>query len=96
MITKRDTEPTLLQALELTNGEMVNDVLSRGADRWIREYGEDQEELIRQIYLQALSRPPTDQEAQIFGELLGQKPNNEAVQDLLWVVIMKPEFQMIY
>jgi len=96
VITKRDSEPTLLQALELTNGELVNDVLSRGADRWIREYGETPEELIRQIYLQALSRPPTGQEVQIIGELLGQKPNNEAVQDLLWAVIMKPEFQMIY
>ncbi|WP_237855598.1 DUF1549 domain-containing protein [Rhodohalobacter sulfatireducens] len=96
VITKRDSEPTLLQALELTNGEMVNDVLSRGADRWIREYGEDPEELIRQIYLRALSRPPTGQEARIIGKLLGQKPNNEAVQDLLWAVTMKPEFQMIY
>ncbi|NBC65967.1 MAG: DUF1549 domain-containing protein [Bacteroidetes bacterium] len=96
VITKRDAEPTLLQAMELTNGEMVNDVLSRGANRWIREYGDEPKELIRQIYLQALSRPPTGQEVQIIGEMLGEKPKNEAVQDLLWAVIMKPEFQMIY
>ncbi|MEX0906513.1 MAG: DUF1549 domain-containing protein [Balneolaceae bacterium] len=94
--TKRDLDPTLLQALELTNGELVNDVLSRGADRWIREYGDNPDEMIRQIYLRSLSRTPTDREARIAGEMLAQVPGKETVQDLLWAIIMKPEFQIIY
>lgn len=96
VITKRDTEPTLLQALVLTNGEKVNEVLARGADRWIREYGDDPEKMIQQIYLRALSRIPSDREAQIAKEILDPEPNRNGVQDLLWAVIMKPEFQIIY
>lgn len=96
VITRRDADPTLLQALELTNGELVNDVLSRGADRWIREYENNTDEMIRQIYLRALSRTPTEREARIAGDILTPVPGREAVQDLLWAVIMKPEFQLIY
>lgn len=96
VITKRDADPTLLQALELTNGEVVNEVLWRGADRWVSEYGDDPEEMIRQIYLRALTRLPSEREAQIAGEILSPAPGREAVQDLLWAVIMKPEFQLIY
>jgi len=94
--TKRDTDPTLLQALELTNGELVNDVLSRGADRWMREYGDNPDEMVRQIYLRALSRLPSDREAQIAKEMLDPEPGRDEVQDLLWAIVMKPEFQMIY
>ena len=94
--TNRETDPTLLQALELTNGELVYEVLGRGADRWLIEYGDDPDEMIRQIYLRAFNRNPNERELQIAGEMLKPDPGREAVQDLLWAIVMQPEFQLIY
>ncbi len=94
--TNRETDPTLLQALELTNGEFVYEVLGRGADRWLTEYGDDPDEMIRQIYLSAFNRNPNERELKIAGDMIKPEPNSEAVQDLLWAIVMQPEFQLIY
>ncbi|MEX0779062.1 MAG: DUF1549 domain-containing protein [Balneolales bacterium] len=94
--TSRETEPTLLQALNLTNGKILNEVLSRGADHWMAEYGHAPNELVTNIFLSAFSRIPTKSEAQIAGNMLTQNPNKETVQDLLWAIVMQPEFQFIY
>ncbi|MEX0928993.1 MAG: DUF1549 domain-containing protein [Balneolales bacterium] len=94
--TGRDPEVTLLQALTLTNGEFFNGVLQRGAGLWIDRYGEDPEELVRQIYLSAFGRVPTDREKEVAGGMLAGDPGREAVQDLLWAVVMQPEFQYIH
>ena len=36
--TSRDEQATLLQALELTNGDYFNDVLEEGAAMWLKEF----------------------------------------------------------
>lgn len=94
--TSRETEPTLLQALELTNGEVINEVLGRGADRWLEAYGNDPEELIRQVYMRALNREPSKREADLAEQVLGTNPTRDGVQDFLWAIVMQPEFQFIY
>jgi uncharacterized membrane protein len=94
--TSRENDPTLLQALELTNGETVYDVLGRGADRWMAHYGDNPDELIRQIFFRALNRQPSEREVAVAQEILAPDPTRDSVQDLLWAVVMLPEFQMIY
>ena len=47
------------------------------------------------VYLRALSRPPSDAELSVAKELLGDSPNAEGVEDLLWAITMLPEFQLI-
>src|SRR5699024_8359309 len=37
IVTNRQMEATLLQALELSNGKKLNEVIARGAERWTGE-----------------------------------------------------------
>lgn len=96
IVTNRQTDATLLQALELSNGKKLNEVIARGADRWMNEYGNAQNEMIEQLYLTAYGRYPNEDEARIAGNMLASAPNNEAVEDLLWAIVMNPEFQIIF
>lgn len=96
VITDRETEATLLQALELTNGEKLNEVIARGADRLISEYGPSTDKMIRQLYLTAYGRRPNKQELEILNDKISlTPPSKKIMKDLLWAMIMNPEFQLI-
>jgi uncharacterized membrane protein len=93
--TGRDSRANLLQALELTNGERLNEVLQRGAETWRQKYpGTD--ELINEIYMHALGRKPQPKERKVAREVVGEKPTTEGIQDLFWAMALHPEFQLIY
>ena len=93
--TRRDDQATLLQALELTNGEFFYTALQEGSIRWLENEDLTVDGLIHDLYLTALGRPPERNELRTAQELLGQNPSEESVQDLLWAVFMLPEFQLI-
>ncbi len=94
--TTRDEQATLLQALELTNGEYFNNVLAEGADRWLERYSNG-EEIVETLYLKSFGRKPTEQEKSIALNTLGaKKVEKEALEDLLWTTVLLPEFQFIY
>ncbi|MDZ7690845.1 MAG: DUF1553 domain-containing protein [Balneolaceae bacterium] len=94
--TNRQTDATMLQALELTNGEKLNEVMARGAERLISEYGQSTGQMIEELYLTAYGRTPTETESQLLNERLSSTPSKDAVQDMLWALVMNPEFQLIY
>jgi uncharacterized membrane protein/mono/diheme cytochrome c family protein len=54
--TSRDDQATLLQALELTNGEYFNNVLEAGAGQWLDEYQQNGDRIIDTLYLKSLGR----------------------------------------
>ncbi|WP_317044970.1 DUF1549 domain-containing protein [Algoriphagus marinus] len=93
--TSRDSQASLLQALELTNGIKLNDALAKGGARWARNYS-DPKELTSKLFAQALLRAPTKQELELADRLFGGKTDVAKTQDLLWSVFLLPEFQMIY
>lgn len=93
--TSRDDQPTLLQALELTNGDFFNNVLAEGATKWLIEYT-DSEKIADTLYLKSLGRAPTKQEKKVMLDALGVEPNVADVQDLFWATLLSPEFQFIY
>lgn len=93
--TTRESEPTLIQALELSNGALLDQTIARGAERWLREYGRTPRELVERLYLTAFGRPPTAREARMATEFLGSVPTEETVQDLLWAILVQPDFQLI-
>lgn len=95
VVTNRQTEATLLQALELTNGQKLNEVMARGAERLTNEYGQASNQMIEQLYLMAYGRTPSKGEVQILEGKLTSTPSKEAIQDLLWAIVMNPEFQLI-
>jgi hypothetical protein len=52
--------------------------------------------LIARMYQRALGRAPTETEAAIAREMVGETVRREGVEDLLWTLAMLPEFQLIY
>lgn len=93
--TSRDDQATLLQALELTNGDFFNSVLADGAARWLLEYNHS-EQIADQLYLKSLGRKPNNEEKEIILSALGTEPTTSDVQDLFWATLLAPEFQFIY
>ena len=93
--TSRESQANLLQALELTNGERFNSMLRKGAENWKLKY-KSGDQIIKEIYKQALGREVRSDEYKIAIKILGDKPQTDAVQDLFWAVMLLPEFQIIY
>ncbi|MGD1891598.1 MAG: DUF1553 domain-containing protein [Cyclobacteriaceae bacterium] len=94
--TSRDDQATLLQALELTNGEFFNQILTEGAERWM-ESGTNSESLVQTLYHQALGRHATEEESKVLVSALGEFPDDpQTLQDILWATLLLPEFQFIY
>ncbi len=94
--SQRDDQATLLQALELTNGTFFNSALQEGAQSWVKRYGSNPDDLISNLYLASLGREPTQKEMQTASKLVNNPADKAAVQDLLWAILMLPEFQLIY
>ena len=95
VVTTRATVATTLQALEMTNGETLADILKRG-DEKLMELKLNRSKLINTVYEKALTRKPTRKEQQMARRLVGDPAKQDGVEDLLWAVVMLPEFQLIY
>jgi len=93
--TSRDSQASLLQALELTNGTKLNSALEKGGARWVLNYS-DPNELTLKLFTQALLRAPTPEELAVANRLYSGKTEATKTQDLLWSIFLLPEFQMIY
>lgn len=96
VVTTRGDVLTTLQALDLSNGTVLAETLARGAGNLLKDKSSaDAGELVRQLYLSALSREPSPGELATAVAILGSPPNAESLADLLWAVFMLPEFQLI-
>jgi hypothetical protein len=80
----------------LSNSPLLAETLSRGAPKIAERFaGQESTAMIEWLYESALSRDPNETERKIAVELLGPSPTPDDVQDLVWLVIMLPEFQLI-
>ncbi|UUO09148.1 PSD1 and planctomycete cytochrome C domain-containing protein [Blastopirellula sp. J2-11] len=95
VVSTRPNELTTLEAISLANGPAFDDALSRGAKKLLSHDWENPQELVNHVFLSLLSRPATDQEQAIFAEAIAEKPDAQSVQDMLWTVLMLPEFMII-
>lgn len=93
--TSRDSQASLLQALELTNGERLNTALFKGGEYWTKQYPQA-DDLVKALFSNALLRSPTEKELEVGRQLFGETTDAKQAQDLLWSVLLLPEFQMIY
>lgn len=93
--TKRDENATLLQALMLSNNESLHENISLGAKQWIENYPNESEQLIEALYTKMLSRNPTQKELRFLLDKIKNGPAQEALEDLIWVLLLSPEFQLI-
>ncbi len=93
--SERPAMLTTLQALDLSNSSVLAETLTRGAPNVLAKSPEDPNRIVEAVYLSALARQPTDKERAVALELVGSPASPQGVEDLLWVVIMLPEFQII-
>ena len=96
VVTTRPAVATTLQALEMTNGETLADILKRGAQNLLADTATAPDNLIPALYEKALGRKPTGAEVKLARELVGQPAQQAGIEDLLWTLTMLPEFQLIY
>jgi hypothetical protein len=57
--------------------------------------GLDQQEMVNQLYRFAFARKPDLRELAVAREILGNKATPESMEDLLWALVMSPEFQYL-
>ncbi|MEQ9408556.1 MAG: DUF1549 domain-containing protein [Fuerstiella sp.] len=94
VVTTRPASLSTLQAIDLANGEILDDMLATGARRLLSR-AEDRDALVRSLFQTALCREPAASERRLVMEILGAKPTTESVQDVLWLLVMLPEFQFV-
>jgi hypothetical protein len=96
VVTSRPTELTTLEALDLANGQILASTLSRGAANLLKtNQNATPDQLITLIFKRALSRKPSSGERAAAQSLLGREPTADSLADLLWTVVMLPEFQLV-
>jgi hypothetical protein len=96
VVTTRPDLLTTLQALDLSNGQVLSDTLTRGAAHLLKASPKaTAEQRIEEIYRRALCRQPTAEEMATARGILGDKTTTESLADLLWAVLMLPEFQLV-
>ena len=99
IVTRRATAATTLQAIELTNGALLHGILKRGGERLLRtaesQGAVNADRMIRRLFEHAMSREADAGELGVLREVIGESPSPESVADLLWTLVMLPEFQLI-
>jgi len=95
VVTSRPTDLTTLEAIQLANEQTLFDTFSRGAARIRAETGGDPGAIVRHVFAAALARAPAADELAAAESILGPAPGAPQVADLLWAVVMLPEFQLV-
>jgi hypothetical protein len=97
---ERQQDSSVSQALHLNNGQTLNDKIRGKNSRieaWLRDKVTD-EEVVRRLFVLALSRRPTAAEQKKFQALLAEAAadtkttRREALEDLFWSVLASKEF----
>lgn len=97
VVTTRPAELSTLQALDLTNGQILADWIRTGAAKWkgsIESERWEEDVTISTLFRQATGQVPGEQEL----ALLASDDEQDLqiwLEDLIWIVVMLPEFQMI-
>ncbi|QDS93281.1 Planctomycete cytochrome C [Roseimaritima multifibrata] len=99
VVTTRPADLSTLQAIDLTNGSEMSNLLKGGAQSLAKQEA-SAETLIDSFFLACLSRQPTAAEKKLALDLLevagpADVPGPTGIEDLLWAVYMHPEFQLI-
>jgi hypothetical protein len=93
---ERSSEPSMTQVLHLYNGETVNKKLAAKGSAAERAMGEtDNNRIVEEVYLSALSRMPTNAEREsLIGELAASSEDDrrQVIEDLYWSVLTSREF----
>ncbi len=95
VVTRRESLATLIEALELTNGKILDQQLRAGAAKLLDRFQGDGSAILDHLYQTALGRTATEDERTIAMTLIGTPAQAQGVADFLWTLLMLPEYQLI-
>ncbi|MGB0740104.1 MAG: DUF1549 domain-containing protein [Planctomycetaceae bacterium] len=95
IVSMRPDELSTLEAIVLSNGDELAGWLREGAARLHSQAAEDPQQVIRRLSRFAWSRDPQPEELQLMDEHLRAGSSQQQLEDLLWAIIMSPEFLLI-
>ena len=96
IVTNRPQDLSTLEALDLSAGARLSELLTGAAARIAKEATfKSSNELLDWLYTAALGRQPSTGERVAAAEALGEKPTAPLIEDLLWSVFVLPEFQLV-
>lgn len=102
VVTEREQGPTMLMALEVTNGDDLAALLSRGASALLTSdwAALDPPAAVDALALRAYARPATEAEHALLDPLVGAPADpadarRPGVEDLLWMLLNSPEFLVL-
>lgn len=94
VVTRRESNATTAQLLELSNGPAISSLMAKGGKAWL-ETEKDPTRLADALFRNAFSRAPSKNERETALSLLGSPASAEGIEDLLWILAMHPDFQLI-
>jgi hypothetical protein len=80
--------------MSLSNDELLADNISRGAKIWFDKEGDNLQKM-NDLFYHLMSRKPVAAEIQSLSSILIGTPSKEAWEDLIWSILMLPEFHLI-
>lgn len=92
IVSMRPDDLTTLEAVDLANGETLTQALETGATKLLERTWSTPTDLIQYLYTHTLARHPTAEELTAAQDLLSAKPQPTTTADLLWALLMNPEF----
>ena len=101
IVSMRPTDLTTLEAMDLSNGQTLADWIAVGAQRWKQSAGESptdadvEARVLVPLFQWALARSPTPAERLALREWIGPSLEAEELEDVLWSVLMLPEFHFV-
>lgn len=95
IVSVRPLELTTLEAIDLSNGESLANVLRQGAANLLAREWKSPDDFVEWLYRFALSREPTVQELRTLSDAIGGELTEAAIADVVWTVVMLPEFQIV-
>ncbi|KAB2675409.1 MAG: DUF1549 domain-containing protein [Verrucomicrobia bacterium] len=95
IVSTRPDDLSTLEAMDLSNGPLLAAMLSEGAKKLVARDWKSSEALVDWLYRAAVARPPAKPELALARATVGPKPTVEGVEDLLWSMILLPEFQLV-
>jgi hypothetical protein len=93
VVSVRPAELSTLEAITLSNGEALAKLLAAGGKDLAGRFEGDAPGLVRWLFLTTLCREPTAAERQALEPAAAGGP--AAIEDILWSVLMLPEFQLV-
>jgi hypothetical protein len=96
VVTSRPAEMTTLEAIEMSNGQPLSELIQQAAEQLRKSHPNWTAEEMQQYLVQAaLSRPPSAIELTTLQQIAGADKATTGIEDMLWCILMLPEFQII-